>query len=442
MCPSTIYGWFEIAALFGSAFLFFSSFGVKRRYGLAILVLLGLIHFYAVLSWQQVLGWMHTVSTPYLTWALFPIAAPAAISVGGLVGPWLVGRRAASSPWMPAVASCLIAAFALFAWFQLISPNQPRVPGGGLLDLPQIAHTPTKDGPVVDYLQRHIGLKPGAEFQGYASTFLGARDGLVLRNAGVPNGIMTYILGRDVLSDKFGNSFQMMDLWNRSIPTLEEYGQWVSKQMYYFDRDLLARPQDELNSAFIYLYQFRPLLLRALGVRFIIADGTLADPSIEHVMTESGKAGAQINLYEIKNANLGQFSPTKVRWVADYPAAVRALREQDNLENWVVLLGVPERHMDLVSASSSRIVAIKDGYLLRASAPGRAMLVLPVQFSHCWRIDNAADTEPPVLFRANIIQTGVLFKDSVDVSIRFDFEPWRASCRLQDARDLTSFAFN
>ena len=52
---------------------------------------------------------------------------------------------------------------------------------------------------------------------------------------------------RDIVSEHFGNSFQMMDLWNSGIPTLEEYGQSVSKQMYYFNRDLLAEPQDQLD---------------------------------------------------------------------------------------------------------------------------------------------------------------------------------------------------
>ncbi len=121
---------------------------------------------------------------------------------------------------------------------------------------------------------------------------------------------------RDIVSEHFGNSFQMMDLWNSGIPTLEEYSQSVSKQMYYFNRDLLAQPQDQIDPlpASILLYRFHPVLLRALGVRFVIADGTLADPSIKRVLTETGKAGATVNLYEIEGANLGQFSPTKVTW--------------------------------------------------------------------------------------------------------------------------------
>ena len=72
----------------------------------------------------------------------------------------------------------------------------------------------------------------------------------------------------------------MMDLWNSGIPTLEEYGQWVSKQMFYFNRDLLAGPLDQIDilHSTILVYRFRPLLLRALGVRYVIADGTLVRP--------------------------------------------------------------------------------------------------------------------------------------------------------------------
>jgi hypothetical protein len=129
----------------------------------------------------------------------------------------------------------------------------------------------------------------------------------------------------------FHNSFQMMDLWNSGIPTLEEYGQWVSKQLYAFDRDLLAQKQedrvDPLQSS-ILLYRFRPLLLRAPGVRFVIVDGTLANPLTEFVTMDSGQGRASVNLYEIRAPILGN--------------------------------SVQRR---------------------------KALLVLPVQFSHCWQIE-------------------------------------------------------
>jgi hypothetical protein len=443
MCPWSIIGWFEIAVLAGAVVLALASVGAKRRYGLAIIALLGLIHLYALLSMQQILGRLHTVSTPYLMWAFFPLAAPAALAAAGVVAGWLLGRRAAGVAWMPAAASCLLAVVALLLWVRWIQPGVPRPPGRVALGVARIAHVQSNRGPIIDYLQRHIGLRPGDEFRGYATTFLGAPDGLVRKITGTPNERMTYeayVAARDILFSRFGNSFQMMDLWNSDIPTLEEYGQWVSKQMYDFNRDLLAQPQDRVDplQSSILLYRFQPAILRALGVRFVIADGTLADPAIERVMTEAGRGGAAVNLYEIKGANVGQFSPTQVTWARDYATAVTALRQQSDFENRVVL---PFGRSDLVRASRTRLVALQDGYRLTASAPGRALLVLPVQFSHCWQIEDGSDEVKPRIFRANIVQMGVLFKNTMDARLRFSFEPWNASCRFQDADDLTLFGF-
>jgi hypothetical protein len=446
MCPSSIIGWFEIAVLAGAAFLAFGATGAKRRYGFVIIALLALLHFYALLSMQQVLGRLHVVSTPYLMWAFFPLTPPAAVAAGGVVGRWLVGREAASSRWAPAVASCIVAAVAMLVWVKFILPHQPRVPGRGPLGLGPIAHIPASKGPILDFLQQHIGLKPGSEFRGYAVTFLGAPDGLVRKLTNTPNERMTYdayVAARAMLSDRFGNSFQMTDLWNNDIPTLEEYSQSVSRHMYYFNRDLLAEPQDQIDPlpASILLYRFDPQLLRALGVRFVIADGSLSDPSIKRVMTETGKDDATVNLYELAGTNLGQLSPSRVMWAADYSTAVAALREHGEIGERVVLLGHPEPLPELVAASRSRLTALRDGYQLTASAPGNAMVVLPIQFSHCWQIESVKSAERPRIFRANIVQTGILFKNNIDVRLRFAFEPWRTSCRLQDARDLPQFGF-
>jgi hypothetical protein len=158
-------------------------------------------------------------------------------------------------------------------------------------------------------------------------------------------------------------------------------------------------------------------------------------------LTETGKAGATVNLYELAGTNLGQLSPTQVMWAADYSTAVSALREPGQIEKRVVRLGPPERPAEFVSASRSRLVALRDGYQLTASASGSAMVVLPVQFSHCWQIEEGKNTDFPRIFRANIVQTGILFKDSIDIRLRFVFEPWKTSCRLQDAGDLAQFGF-
>jgi hypothetical protein len=82
--------------------------------GLAILVLLLGLHFYALLNTRMVLGPLHIVSTPYLMWAFFPLAPPAAVAAATMVADRIMGRLARTKIWLPAAASCLIAAFAIF----------------------------------------------------------------------------------------------------------------------------------------------------------------------------------------------------------------------------------------------------------------------------------------------------------------------------------------
>ena len=446
MCPSSYIGWFDMAAFAGGIVLWFTASGLERRYGSVIVAFLLLIHVYAVLSAGQVLGRLHVVSVPYLMWAFFPLAPPAAVALVGAVARRLIGQRATGSAWAPAAASGLIAVAAGAAWFWLILPNQPRLPGRGPIGLPPIAHLPVSTGPIVDYLQRQIGLPPEGAFRGYAATFLGASDGFVRASTRTPPDVMTwnaYVEARRILYEEFGNTFQMMDLWNNGIPTLEEYGQSVSRQMSYVNRDLLAEPQDQMDPlpASILVYRFRPPVLRALGVRFVIADGTLTDPAVELVMTEAGKTGAKVNLYEIKDAYRWPLSPTHVAWARDYTAAVTLLREEADPVRRVVRLGTPESRTELVAASRSELSAVPDGYRVRASAPGTALLVLPLQFSNCWEIDGGNPARAPRIVRVNIVQTGLLFTNELDTRLRFAFEPWRASCRLQDARDLTLLDF-
>ncbi len=347
MCPTSFVGWFEITALVGSMFLAVSGNSAKRRYGLVIAILIIGLHVYALLNTRSVLGRLHLISTPFLMWALFPLAPPAAVAAGIMVADWITRRRSGARLWLPAVASCLIAAFAIFVWRSWIGPYQPRLSGEGPLGFPPISLIPAHKGPIAFYLQKHIGLKPGAPFRGYAATVFDAPDGLMRKASSSDrsdiNSAMTYLTARQTLRESFGSTFQEMDLWNNGIPTFEEYGQWVSQQIFSFHRDLLAAPQDKIDArgSILHVYRFRPLLLRALGVRFVIADGTLTDPLIELVMTETGKAGAAINLYEIKGANVGQFSPTQVTWVGDYPAAVSAVAGETDFERRAILLGPP-----------------------------------------------------------------------------------------------------
>jgi hypothetical protein len=59
MCPWARIGWLDMAILAGAIILVLTGPAAKRRYGLVVIVLLAAIHFYALLSVQEVLGRLH-----------------------------------------------------------------------------------------------------------------------------------------------------------------------------------------------------------------------------------------------------------------------------------------------------------------------------------------------------------------------------------------------
>jgi hypothetical protein len=140
VCWSSVVGLFEIAVLVGAGCLVLACSGTKRRYGMVIISLLAVLHLYALRSMQIILGRLHTMSTPYLMWAFFPLAAPAAIAAGTFAARLISGRRAGGSTCVPVAASWVIAIGATFAWVESIMPGVPRLSVHAMRGLPPIAH--------------------------------------------------------------------------------------------------------------------------------------------------------------------------------------------------------------------------------------------------------------------------------------------------------------
>jgi hypothetical protein len=71
-----------------------------------------------------------------------------------------------------------------------------------------------------------------------------------------------------------------------------------------------------------------------------------------------------------------------------------------------------------------------------AASAGTSALLLPVQFSHCFRLLPEQADGIQVL-RANLIHTLILFTGDLDVRLKWEFSFWRNSgCRLRDAEDV------
>ena len=90
----------------------------------------------------------------------------------------------------------------------------------------------------------------------------------------------------------------------------------------------------------------------------------------------------------------------------------------------------------LVPVERSQVVFERGAVHVTARSAGASALLLPVQFSHCFRVtgDRAGAVK---MLRANLIHTLLLFERDLDIRLRWEFSFWRnRGCRLRDAEDV------
>ena len=462
ICPSKSWvAWVQIAALIGGGVMIVFDKGRRRALAITVVIMIALLHFYFLLWLDKVLGRFGILAYHYIYWTLFPLIFAVAVAAIATIVRLGTGSRPSVARWLPAVASTGISIVFLIIFVEVISVRQPRMAGTGVLGLPPIAHAHVRKGPIHQYLEKHIALAPGKAFEGYAGLYLASQDGFVRKQylsgpdaknylGAAADGVgrrplssnamshLMYVYARHVLSTQFGNMFQLTDLWNSDIPTVEDYGQWLTKQMFVFNSDLLANPEDIVDRTGVatHLYKFAPEILAMLGIRYIVSDGALHDPSAIGIMTETSSAETTLRLYEIKNANLGNWSPTRVIIADNYDSAVSHVEKIQ--PDTVVLLEPIALPPDLVPAHQARLIVMKGGYRITARSAGASLLILPVQFSHCWQLTAAPGSEGSV-FRANLVQTGIFFRNQIDAELRFEFGLTNASCRRQDGDDMYKY---
>jgi hypothetical protein len=140
-----------------------------------------------------------------------------------------------------------------------------------------------------------------------------------------------------------------------------------------------------------------------------------------------------LRIYELSNSNRGNYSPTKVMRAAAARDIIIAMSKPDFDGREFVVTDDEAIQGDLVAATDATMIVRMGGVDLRASSAGQSVLVLPVQYSHCWRIVSGRGA---TLFRANLMQLGVRFSGELHVELRQFFGPfWQSGCRAADAAD-------
>jgi hypothetical protein len=316
--------------------------------------------------------------------------------------------------------------------------------------------------PIVDYLEPKIGIALDREFRGTTFFMPTGFD----RDA-KPYGVWRRELSHHYLRGYFGYDFRN-GLHYYNIPTLDQVTHNIAPQFYLTVRELLSRPgidafERHFGGA---VTRLNEPIMALLGLRYIIADyelpvGTeqLAMPLTEKArdflyitccdegfaavpLSEDAKKffeskkvlKSPVRIYELPDPNLGNYSPTKVARAKTAREAIVAMSRPEFNGRHIVVTDDASIPDNLVAATGATMTVRMGGVALRASSTGESVLVLPVQYSHCWQIVSGSDAS---LFRANLMQLGVRFSGELRLELRQIFGPfWQSACRVEDAADV------
>lgn len=296
-----------------------------------------------------------------------------------------------------------------------------------------------KRNPVVDLLEREIGVAIDRDFRGTAVSIPTEFDKNT-KPYHASRRETTFAYARAYL----GNDFGAFGLKHFNIPTIDQMTHNVTPQFYLTVRELLSRPSvDQYDRHFALVTRLNEPIMALLGLRYIIADYTLpfgterlAMPIPEEarkILEAAQLYKSPIRVYELADPNLGNYSPTELirtNMAADAIAAMAkpAFNGRQTFTTDDAAIGD-----NLVAATDAKMTVRLGGVAVSASSTGQSVLVLPVQYSHCWRIVSG---DGATLFRANLMQLGIRFTGRLNVELRQIFGPfWQSACRVKDAED-------
>jgi hypothetical protein len=285
---------------------------------------------------------------------------------------------------------------------------------------------PPSSTAITNILARETGLQLGAVFRGRTANVTGRSidrdvDWLDLH-------ISDYYIALNT-----DNEMRLVGLNYFGIPSLFEYTATISPFFYAVTSRLLALPADKQMRSVIVHRDIDPRIMAMLGVRFVLTDREYDGPvSIRAI--ESAKERTLL-LYEIAKPNLGNYSPIAVRNIATAPEIIARLAEPTFDPTREIIANVPGEVNGLEPARNARLIFDGGSLRLQADSDGRSILLVPLEFSRCLEA-TALDTEKPLLFRANLVETGIFFSGRLDSTLSLRTGPFlNPACRLWDFFD-------
>jgi hypothetical protein len=283
--------------------------------------------------------------------------------------------------------------------------------------------------PIVAAMQPTVTAVPGARFGGRVATFSGVRgrDSVAWSDLD--------LIDQDVA---LSNDHRLIGFWLYNIPTLQQNSQFITPAEYLLSSRLLARPADRQGRNDITLTKPDIGLLRLWGVRFLVVDSPPPGTTVVTSMRWDG-GKRSVDLVELPNPNLGNYSPTETVVVGNTTDALIRMRQEPDYTRQVLLSSPLEK--PLVRATDIAMIYEKGGYHIHARADGSALVLVPMEYSHCAVVTNYGGS-PPRVIRGDLNFLGLLFEDRLDAKIGLAAGPFgHADCRAADLRDARQLDF-
>ncbi len=220
----------------------------------------------------------------------------------------------------------------------------------------------------------------------------------------------------------------------KNIPTLDCYNQTLSLPFYLVSSRLAS--QASWGTNFTYFSSANVPLLQAMGVRFVMASRQLSEPGIvlaayelvgggvvtesrgavlgDHPLPPKQKDQGQF-LYELPQANLGQYSPTAVIYARSLQESLDVMGTAGfDYTRQVVLNDPLPLEKGLVPGALESLTLIRGGLRLAASTTGQSLLLLPFEYMNGmrWIPDDNRQGQVQIV-RANLVMTGLIFQGRI-----------------------------
>lgn len=347
--------------------------------------------------WWRELG----PSPAYVSWILFPFIVPAVVlGLGQLMararGPWLV---------RPIVLAVVIVSVTLVR-ATTVDSN------------PTHAWRTSRGYTALDRSLGAIAFGVGSDFTGRAV-------------------FMPRLASPDTLDAEVTAPFA--EAMTERIPLLNAHSHLQTPLFVDAMQSLLARASDPQRRAHLTLRSPDRRLLDLFGVRYVVTDSRAVSgypPGRVDADLAALTKFASVVIHESNSYNDGSFSPTRQHRVDALSDALDLLRDADfDPETEVILAG--QSLPRLVAAAQVRVVRTASGLRVRAKSAGTSLIVLPWEYSRCWKIAGGRTGDSTRLVLVDGVLLGVLFEREVDTSLSFRHQRvlgWR-DCRLADLVD-------